>query len=101
MVQEEVTSSHLDRGIIFAKVGKLVYFSYSGNVTNITSGQFVEICKIPNDMIPVTSYYVMNCYSGSIQIVLNESGSITAYNYNNGNITNLTACRFAGSYISK
>ncbi len=92
-------ASHLSRSIIVTKRNGIVTIAYGGDVNNMPSGENGTICTLDSKYAPMASVQTMTFPNTKIQIAINQSGSITAYNYGT-DIQQLTSARFSITYVA-
>lgn len=93
--------SILKTEITLLKAGNIVVISYTGDTTdNVKRGDLQVVGAIPPDYVPRRRVVIAPVQSTAqqIQLIFENNGNITAYNYGN-EITTQTACRYNGCYV--
>lgn len=96
-----VKTSILKSEITLLKAGNVVVISYTGDTTdNVKRGDLQVIGAIPPDYVPRQRFVIAPIQSTAqrIQLTIEKSGNIIAYNYGN-EITTQTPCRYNGCYV--
>ena len=96
-----VKTSILKTKITLLKAGNIVVISYTGDtIDNVKRGDLQVIGTIPPDYVPRQRIVIAPIQSTpqQIQLIFENNGNITAYNYGN-EITAQTTCRYTGCYI--
>lgn len=96
-----VKTSILKTKITLLKAGNIVVISYTGDtIDNVKRGDLQVIGTIPPDYVPRQRIVIAPIQSTpqQIQLIFENNGNITAYNYGN-EITAQTTCRYNGCYI--
>ena len=99
----KVQISCLSSPMYFYKIGRLVQLVYTGDtVASVATGDLGTVGTLPDDLKPykITQFVNFPLNTTKIQLVFNENGIITAYNYTENAITQITTCRYGGCYIS-
>lgn len=97
---KNVKTSILESEITLIKAGNIVVISYTGDTTgNVKRGDLQVIGTIPPGYVPRQRIVIAPIQSTiqRIQLMFENNGNITAYNYGN-EITTQTACRYNGCY---
>lgn len=96
-----VKTSILKTKITLLKAGNIVVISYTGDtIDNVKRGDLQVIGTIPPDYVPRQRIVIAPIQSTpqQIQLIFENNGNITAYNYGN-EITAQTTCRYNGCYV--
>ena len=96
-----VKTSILKTEITLLKAGNIVVISYTGDtIDNVKRGDLQVIGTIPPDYVPRQRIVIAPIQSTpkQIQLIFENNGNITAYNYGN-EITAQTTCRYNGCYV--
>lgn len=99
----KVQISFLSSPMYFYKIGRLVQIVYTGDtVASVATGDLGTVGTLPDDLKPyrITQFVNLPLDTTKIQLVFNENGTITAYNYTDNAITQIKTCRYGGCYIS-
>lgn len=101
-----LTITGFETPITLQRVGRVVYITYNGNVTNLPAGSLSFSQVIPEKYRPAESTQFFSISAASdffipaVMLRFNRQGVIDGYNYR-GAISSTTSCRFGTmSYIA-
>lgn len=87
--------------------GTLYWYMFNGMVTliksndvrNVPTGNYVDLCTLPDGMAPPVNLYIRGGNNLNLTFIVTSEGIVRVYNYGNSSITTLTNGAFTVSYL--